>query len=100
DSARERTEVERNLRALCDEPPGAIEQRHRAIFALLDVRRERRANQRIVHVLGDGEEPVAEHFHRDRIENAVVWTLWIHVASLAPPSSRMTRLPSASTRAT
>src|SRR5690606_39727502 len=30
--------------------------------------RERRAHQRVVHVLGDGEEPVAEDLHGDGIE--------------------------------
>ena len=68
DAAVERAQVQRDLRALCDQTPAAVEERDRAIAPLLDVGREARAHQRVVHVLRDRQQPVGEHLHRNRIE--------------------------------
>jgi hypothetical protein len=65
----ERSQVQRNLRTLRDEPSRAVEQRDRAIAPLLDVRGKRRAHERVVHVFRDRQQPIAEDFHRDRIED-------------------------------
>ncbi|MCY1236737.1 hypothetical protein D9M72_494090 [compost metagenome] len=67
DGAIQRAQVQRDLRALRNEPAGGIEQRDRAILAFLDIGRERRPDERVVHVLGDGKQPVAEHLHLDRV---------------------------------
>ncbi|MNV37484.1 hypothetical protein D3C71_1290060 [compost metagenome] len=63
----QRTQVQRNLRALRNQPAGRVEQGHRAILAFLDVGGERRAHQRVVHVLGNGEQAVAEDLHADGV---------------------------------
>jgi hypothetical protein len=93
DAPGERSQMQGNLRALRDQPPPAVEQRDRAIAPLLDVGRERRADQRVVHVLRDGQQAVAEHLHRDGVENR----FRSHAAASPVTPSRITRLPSAST---
>ncbi len=52
--------------------PARVEQRGRAVPALLDVGRERRADQDRAHVLGDGQQAVGEHLHLDRVGDAVL----------------------------
>ncbi|MNS92515.1 hypothetical protein D3C72_1266570 [compost metagenome] len=63
----QRAQVQRDLRALGHQPARGVEQGHGAILAFLDIGRERRAHQRVVHVLGDGQEAVAEHLHADGV---------------------------------
>ena len=66
-----RTEMDRDMIGLGDQPAGRIEQGGRAVAALLDVGGEGGADQDRAHVLGDGQEAVAEHLHLDRIEESV-----------------------------
>src|SRR5690606_27998590 len=71
-----------------------VEEADRAIPPLLDVGRERGADQQIAHILGDRQQPVREHFHRHRVEQ----TLLNRRHDPLLPSSMMI-LPTRSTRA-
>ncbi|KAG1243029.1 hypothetical protein G6F65_022676 [Rhizopus arrhizus] len=85
--------MQRDLRALRHQPAGRVEQGHRAVLALFDVGRERGAHQRVVHVLGDGQQAVAEHLHADGVGQRDAGAGMIGRSHASPPCKRMIRLP-------
>ncbi len=66
-----RTEMDGDVIGLGNEPAGRIEQGGRTVAALLDVGGEGGADQDRAHVLGNGQEAIAEHLHLDRVEEPV-----------------------------
>jgi len=60
--------MHRDVRGLCDQLPGGVEQRAAKIQPLADVRAEGRPLQSDTHLLGYGREQVLEHFQADRID--------------------------------
>ena len=48
--------------------PADVEERRRGVEAFLDDRRGRALEQRQLHLVGDGVEPVAQHLEEDRID--------------------------------
>ncbi len=64
-------EMNRDVIGLRDEPALDVEERSRAVPPLLDVGRERRADEDRPHVLRDSEEAVGEHVHLHRVCDAL-----------------------------
>ena len=84
-----RAEVDRDVFGLRDEAAVGVEQRRRAVAALLDVRRVRRGDEHLSHLLGDALELVAHDFERHGVDLGVAH-------SPSPPLVR-TSVPSAPT---
>ena len=68
DRERRRSEMHRNVRRLCHEPPVGIEHRAGVIATFLDVRREAGVAEANAHLLGDRRETMVQHRERDRIQ--------------------------------
>ena len=62
---RHRAEVHGNVLGLRDHPSALVEDRRRAVAALLDVRRERRAHERSAHLLRDRPQERADDLQLD-----------------------------------
>ena len=60
DGIRHGAEVDRDVLGLGDHPPAPVEERGRAVAALLDVGRERGADEHGAHLVGDGAERRAD----------------------------------------
>ena len=67
DRADHRAEMDRHALRERDHLPRAVEDRGRAVGALLDVRRERGAHERRAHLLGGREQKARDDFRLDRI---------------------------------
>jgi hypothetical protein len=61
-----RAEVDRDVLRLRDHPAALVEQRRRAVASLLDVRRERRADQDGAHLLRDRPKRGTDHLELNR----------------------------------
>src|SRR5262249_5541620 len=66
----ERAQVQRNMLGLGNHLALPLEDRRRAVPALLDVARIGRANQRNTHLFGDGHEGGTQDFESDAIHHA------------------------------
>ena len=66
DGLRHRAEVNRDVLGLRDHAPFLVEERGRAVAALLDVGGERGADEHCAHLLGDRAEAAADHLQLDR----------------------------------
>ena len=60
-----RAEVDGDVLRLRDHPPVGVEERGRAVTALLDVRREGRAHEDRAHLLGDRAQRAPDHLQLD-----------------------------------
>ena len=65
DGVGHRPEVDRNVLGLRDHPSAFVEERGRAVAALLDVRGERGADQHRAHLLRDRTEGGSDHLQLD-----------------------------------
>src|SRR5664280_1692324 len=68
DRLRHRTEMDGDVFGLRDHPARAVEERRRAVPALLDVRGVGAADQHRTHLLGDAREAASEDRQGDRVE--------------------------------
>ena len=84
DDAQQRAEVHRDVLGLGDDLAVGVEDRGRAVLALLDVGGIGGLDQRGAHLFRDGEEGRADHLER-------------HAVHAGLPCSRMTRKPRSST---
>ena len=65
-----RAEVDGDVLGLHHQLAGGVEQRGRAVVALLDVGRVSGADQRRAHLVAGGSQPADQHLQRDRVEPA------------------------------
>ena len=84
DRVRHRAEVDGDVLGLRDHPAALVEERRRAVAPLLDVRRERRADEHRAHLLGDRAQRAAENLELD-VHGLVTHRVSRHVSpSLTP----------------
>src|ERR1700691_2317520 len=86
DQTEEASEMHRNMFCLTQRVAGEVEQRRRAIAALLDVRGVGRADQRLAHFLDDRGQRTANDLDGNRIDDYV-----FHAASNIRLSQTSTR---------
>jgi len=67
DRAEQRAEMQWDMGRLGDQPSRRVNQPDRTVAALLDIGRERGADQVRAHLLGDRQQAIGEHLHRHRI---------------------------------
>ena len=65
---RGRAHHHRDVHRLRDQVALRGAQRGRVVHAVLDHRRARAADDGVGHLVGDGVEPIAQHFERDRVD--------------------------------
>ncbi len=81
-------EVDRDVLGLRHHAPLLVEERGRAVAPLLDVRRERGADQRGAHLLGDRTQSGCDHLQLDRDHDVLPRTSVPCVVGLARPAFR------------
>ena len=79
-----RAEVDGDVLGLRDHAAALVEDRGRAVAALLDVRGERRADQHRAHLLGDRAQRLAEHLELDRHGSARDFHAFVTTSVLEP----------------
>ena len=67
-----RAEVDRDVLRLHHQLAGGVEQRRRAVVALLDVGRVRGADQHRAHLLAGRAQRADQHLQRDRVERGLI----------------------------
>jgi hypothetical protein len=101
DRVRHRAEVHGDVLGLRDHPPLLVEERCRAVAALLDIGRKGRADQDDAHLLGDRAKRGADHLERDGYINShhVRLSTSVPCASVSPrqPAGTQQVAPGSST---
>ena len=87
DGVGHRAEVDGDVLGLHDQLAGGVEEGGRAVVALLDVRRIRRADQRRSHLVAGRAQAADHHLQGDRVERAHPARPWADSATIVPLSS-------------